>query len=1798
MASSYFSKLEILIKKNFILMTSDLMSILLEILFPVVIMFIIICLREAFPIESHSYEVKNPTIETFIKENSFSHIVDIGQKDSNYFPNTHSWLGLNVVPPLQICSSMNNQSKLRPLIASIGIPSEIKDKMVQDSLYFSAEINFQLSINSFLEFNSIDEMENYIKSEDYLKNDTGLICFGLRFSYDEVNKLYDYSLHFFDTKYEDEGIEDIENNNNGLFDRFQSGPDLNSFEKYKNGAYAYMIKIVYDYILNKEKNDANEYKINYGIIAMKYTDYRRDYFGEILGYLIGFIIVISTLGQFSLYLYRFVNEKEKKVKGFMKIMGLGESEYFLSYFIQYLIISIIISFINTFLLQIVLRHIPFYFLFILIFLYYLNIFSLAYFFQSFFDTTKIAITISIVIYFIMYCSYYIYFYEKIKLIYKILLSVLPPICLNSGILLFSKFEYHFRHFNNEDFWINHYNFSIAVIYLIFLIDFFIYLILGCYLNKIIPFKYSIQKPWYFLCSCKYWCNKGFKKDKNINTITNIELKLEEEELYDKSDKFEYKIKYDSYKIKYDEILKIRKITKKIGNKKILDNINLNIYRNEIFTLIGENGSGKSALISILVGILKSDKGEVLYNKRNILNIFNMELLRKKIGFCPKQDILFDNLSIREHLELFGKIKDINSEGIKENIDNIISIFQLEDKQYVSSKKLSQSERRKLSIILSLIGENEFLFLDQPTNGLDMNSKKILWDYLKYQCIGKFVIVMTHDLEEAIVLSNRIGIIHYGQIYSVGSLSFLIEKFAKNMNLIVKINREEQNNIIVDFIKSNLSENIIYEIIKDKIIFKILIEEFESKKTFLEILEKNMDNLNIKSYSISMPSLSDALLNIQPKGYENDIDKDEENQFLFEKYIKNDSNIKCLTDLIACLKRKILVSIKDFKQFITDIICPILLICLCFGMYQIDMKKKSFSSEVNIDIMGKQIIPIYDVKEDKLSQIMETLNNYENITSIHINKYGLKEDNLRAPIKQYIEDLYNLTKDNEESKEKTLDMTKDNYIGYYSSILILNEDIIKHKYQYIIALNTRIKHCIPIYLNFLYHAIFESLIDKKIKIKFTHYPMPLTFDLQKKKSDFNKIILIILIGISFSIISGKLINVIVKEKDNKSKHFMILSGMNIFSYWFANFFIDLIYYYFIAGICILILWALNFYVKYLYIFYLIYGPGMISLSHLISFLFSNEISAQIAMIFINIIFGILGLLIVLSFRFIDSLKLCSKILEYIFSLVPMFCFNYSYNYLFNYMKKSEYDFKKDWISFEDMNEIINIKFNLIFLLVIYGLGEFIIYYIILIIIECNSYSFKKIAQRKDKSKVKYLISKESYNNEEIKNNDTERPLGKIKDEQLCFLKIKNLEKINYYFIYECCHKKKSRIFSLENINLNIQKNECFGILGSNGSGKTTILKCITQEIVQTDGTILIDNKDINGKFNQLKGKIGFYPQNNIIFEELSVYNNLEFYAKIKGIHNKSLTKVLNRLLKLLNLYKYKNETSGNLSEGNKRKLCFIISILCNPPLILLDSPILGVDVQSKYIIYSLINKLRKISTIVLSTQALEEAELLCDRIGFLNKGNLNSEIPLDLITKKNNDYEINVKVRKMNEEELNKYLSELPFEKEQFVNNGNVLSILQEINKQKFYNEFEEGKIGENIYKLLNSNSINVVTLLNWIFTIENALRFIKEGKEYFKEIILIENYENNFIFKIKKRSDKNIGRLLGIFENCKEKYYVIDYSIKETYFDKIFNEISNSNKDNSNTHTIINTDNIINTENESTNKNNIIIDDELFNELL
>ena len=380
MSSSYAWKLRALLKKNLILMKRNFISTLFEIFFPSIIIVVILILRKAFSVDTHDFSEEG-SIESFIKDKSMTSI------NYNLYSNLEDqeWNGLSLLSPFQICSSSNEQFEERKIIASLGIPGDIKQQMIKDAELFKTKgINdFTLTMGSFQEFSSVEELNEYIKDPSYLSKKDKLICFGVKFSYDEENKHYNYSLHFFDyPKQGNEGIQDIANNAQGMFDPFQTGPDLNSFMRYKNGAYSYMMKIINQYILRKEtgKSDA---ELNYGIAAMKYIDYRSDSFGEFMGYMIGVILVMAYMSPLSLYVYRMVGDKESKIKESMKIMGLEEGQYFLSYFIQYTVINIFSSIINAGLFTVFLDRISYYHLFVTLLLWSLNVFALIYFFSIF-----------------------------------------------------------------------------------------------------------------------------------------------------------------------------------------------------------------------------------------------------------------------------------------------------------------------------------------------------------------------------------------------------------------------------------------------------------------------------------------------------------------------------------------------------------------------------------------------------------------------------------------------------------------------------------------------------------------------------------------------------------------------------------------------------------------------------------------------------------------------------------------------------------------------------------------------------------------------------------------------------------------------------------------------------------------------------------------------------------------------------------------------------------------------------------------------------------------------------------------------------------------------------------------------------------------------------------------------------------------------------------------------------------------------------------------------------------------------
>ena len=159
---------------------------------------------------------------------------------------------------------------------------------------------------------------------------------------------------------------------------------------------------------------------------------------------------------------------------------------------------------------------------------------------------------------------------------------------------------------------------------------------------------------------------------------------------------------------------------------------------------------------------------------------------------------------------------------------------------------------------------------------------------------------------------------------------------------------------------------------------------------------------------------------------------------------------------------------------------------------------------------------------------------------------------------------------------------------------------------------------------------------------------------------------------------------------------------------------------------------------------------------------------------------------------------------------------------------------------------------------------------------------------------------------------------------------------------------------------------------------------------------------------------------------------------------------------------------------------------------------------------------------------------------------------------------------------------------------NAEKILNELNKSYFFEELTEGRLGTRIKKAIDlNNGVGIITIINWIFYVENAIKFIEKGKSYFEKIILAEHIENNFLFKMKKGDNtQSIGFFFGLFEESKEECYVTEYSIQQTSLEQIFNKFAaNQGKDTKELEDV----NILDENDES---KLIVIDDALFNNIL
>ncbi|EAR96798.2 transporter family ABC domain protein (macronuclear) [Tetrahymena thermophila SB210] len=236
------------------------------------------------------------------------------------------------------------------------------------------------------------------------------------------------------------------------------------------------------------------------------------------------------------------------------------------------------------------------------------------------------------------------------------------------------------------------------------------------------------------------------------------------------------------KIKVSHLYKTYRIDKKTPPYTAIKNNSFGVQNGEILGLLGPNGAGKSTTFNILTSLIPKSQGSV--KLKNIEVESGLMEVYQDVGICPQFDNLYENLTVFEHLRLFGRIKGLKGNDLKESIDYFLKVMQLEDYINRKASQLSGGNKRKLCVSMALIGGPDMQFFDEPSSGVDPIARRFLWNTLSQslKLRNGAIVLTTHSMDEAECLCSKIGILINGKFICYGTPQFLKEKYGEGYKI--------------------------------------------------------------------------------------------------------------------------------------------------------------------------------------------------------------------------------------------------------------------------------------------------------------------------------------------------------------------------------------------------------------------------------------------------------------------------------------------------------------------------------------------------------------------------------------------------------------------------------------------------------------------------------------------------------------------------------------------------------------------------------------------------------------------------------------------------------------------------------------------------------------------------------------------------------------------------------------------------------------------------------------------------------
>ncbi|XP_050975189.1 uncharacterized protein abca12 isoform X1 [Labeo rohita] len=1420
--------------------------------------------------------------------------------------------------------------------------------------------------------------------------------------------------------------------------------------------------------------------------AFPYPCYYKDDYLNSIAFAFPMALMISWVLFVAHFVKKLVHERELRLHEYMKMMGVNPISHFFAWLIESAVFLLATVIILTIILKAggILPHSNGFVLFLYLCDYGFSVLAISFLVSSFFDKTNIAGLSGSLIYVICFFPFIVLIHleDNLSFSMKSALSLFSPTCFSYASQYISRYEKQEEGIQ----WSNMYisplagdTSSFGWLCWLLLIDSVVYFIIGIYIRKVFPGKYGIGVPWYFPVTRSFWkdmftcCSRAPKKVGRGLLFTNM---MQEQNTTDKSKGKGSKVGNREEDFSGLPVgVSLYGLTKTYGNRHAVDNLNLSFYEGHVTSLLGHNGAGKTTTMSLLTGLFAPTNGTI--------EVYGMDMetsiddVRKEMGVCMQYDVLFDHLTTKEHLLLYAQIKAPHwtKHEVNEQVRRILKETDMYAHRHKRVGTLSGGMKRKLSISIAFIGGSRLVVLDEPTTGVDPCSRRSIWDIVLQHKQERTIILSTHHLDEAEVLSDRIAFLERGGLKCCGSPFYLKDKLAKGYNLTLtkKVQTPDSNEKfsieeLRAFIQSYLPDAQQKEGEVGDLVYSLppyTPQNAAAYQSLLTGLDQNLDSLQLGCYGISDTTLEEVFLQLtrddmEPKESEtwsvsesviaNDmfasrdsIPDDLNSAYLGEKAsLTGTSTVRgvalTVQRVMAMLLKRVHHSRKDWKGLFSQVLLPVLFVIAAMGlgsiksdlqhfpkivlspaMYHVDEQYSFFSNQNStanslVDSMmsypGIDHVCMKDptdsvckerpaigsetwISRSNGSDTFTTCKCSNQVQSCPATSY--EPPHIRNPSSQIV---YNLTGINIEDYllATANDFIRNRYGGWdFGKPLPIDLtmdmlDVPVNRTLSKIWYNPEGHHTMPAYLNSLNNFILRSSLPpekrRQYTISISSHPYPgQVQDEDLMVGGLVSILVALCVLTGYSIMTASFVIYEVQEHHTGSKRLQQISGISEPFYWIINFFYDMALYMVPVFLSVAMIAAFQLpaftdrqNLGAVTLLLVLFGFSTFPWMYLLSAVFKDTEMAFIGYVCINLFISVNTIISTSILYFLGQLNQNDQNIQNVYNTMSnIFLVFPQFSFGNGLMELARVDMQVQVLSAFGVDAYKN-PFSMDVLGWMY-ISMFLQGFI--------CFTFRLLLNKTFLRKVRRLIFwkknvVQSYSPNEDEDVVAERLRVDRGEASADILQVNHLSKV-----YQSLNK---RVQAVKRLSVGIPAGECFGLLGVNGAGKTTTFKMLTGDISPTDGSAKI--RDIDGRMVDIidcrrEGiNIGYCPQVDALDDLLTGEEHLYFYARIRGISKSEIDRVVNYLLKKLELNYHRHNTSESYSCGTRRKLSTALALVGNPQILLLDEPSSGMDPRSKRHLWKIISEqVMGKCAVVLTSHSMEECEALCTRLAIMVKG---------------------------------------------------------------------------------------------------------------------------------------------------------------------------------------------------------------------